>query len=447
MSRVLVVSSDVVGSQMAGPAIRAIELGRVLSTKHEVTLAVPNVFDGDLGLPTVRYTHDSLARQAEGYDAIVVGGLTLAFAGGLAALPLPIIVDVLPFTLENLELYARQPLPDRLRDSEGLLGALLALLRRGDFFLCLSAKQRDFWLGILHAVGRINPYTYEADPTLEQLAAVVPFGLPAEPPRRLEPALKGRWPGIGADDFVVYWGGGLYDWLDPLTAVRAVAAASREDARIKLFFPGTRHPNPSVHRMAMVDQTMRLSDSLGLTGNAVFFNDWVPYERRADYLLDADLGISLHFNHLETAFSFRTRMLDYFWSGLPIVATSGDTLAEIVRQRDLGVVVPPCDAEAVAAAILGLARVPDLRTRYAGRFAAVAQEMTWQRCAAPLLAFCDSPRPAPDRAAGYRFPLAGEQPRSLGGSLVGKSMTSLRRGGLGGLLADARGYIRWRFGR
>jgi hypothetical protein len=221
----------------------------------------------------------------------------------------------------------------------------------------------------------------------------------------------------------------------------------RQDSRIKLFFPGTKHPNPSVHRMAMVEQTILLSDSMGLTGKAVFFNDWVPYERRADYLLDADVGISLHFNHLETAFSFRTRMLDYFWCGLPIVASSGDTLAETVRQRELGVVVPPCDEQAVAEAILALAGEPDPRARYAGRFAAVSQEMTWPRCAAPLLAFCDSPRQAPDRFAGYQLPATGEPRLSPRGNLVGKALASLRRGGLAGLFADARGYVRWRFGR
>ena len=34
-------------------------------------------------------------------------------------------------------------------------------LARGDFFLCASDKQRDFWLGQLAAVGRINPVTYD----------------------------------------------------------------------------------------------------------------------------------------------------------------------------------------------------------------------------------------------------------------------------------------------
>ena len=46
----------------------------------------------------------------------------------------------------------------------------------------------------------------------------------------------------------------------------------------------------------------------------VHFNyDWVPYAERARFLLDADLGVSAHFDTVETRFAFRTRLLDYFW--------------------------------------------------------------------------------------------------------------------------------------
>ncbi|HYZ08436.1 MAG TPA: hypothetical protein VE709_07600, partial [Pseudonocardiaceae bacterium] len=37
-------------------------------------------------------------------------------------------------------------------------------LRRGDFFLCASERQRHFWLGHLAAIGRLSPTLYDADP-------------------------------------------------------------------------------------------------------------------------------------------------------------------------------------------------------------------------------------------------------------------------------------------
>ena len=58
-------------------------------------------------------------------------------------------------------------------------------------------------------------------------------------------------------------------------------------------------------------------------------------------------------DHLETRFSFRTRMLDYLWATLPIVCTRGDHFAELVEREGLGLTVPYGDPEALAAAIRG----------------------------------------------------------------------------------------------
>ncbi|NPV06355.1 MAG: glycosyltransferase [Anaerolineae bacterium] len=448
MSRVLVVSHDVVGERMAGPAIRAVELSRVLAGCHDVTLAVPNDCSLDTGLRSVRYRPSELESLAVGQDVVLVGGLTLALCPALADTGVPLVVDIYdPFTLENLQLFSGREMPTRLQDSEGLLNALLLQLRRGDFYLCASEKQRDFWLGMLHAAGRLNPYTYDHDRSLRKLVDVVPFGVPEEAPVAREPALKGRHPGIGSDDLVVLWGGGIYDWFDPLTAIRAVSLASEREPRLKLFFMGVRHPNPAVHRMGMVDEAVRLAHSLGLTDKSVFFNDWVPYARRADYLLDADIGISLHLDHLETAYSFRTRILDYLWAGLPIVATSGDSLATAIEQRGMGIVVPPEDPQSVAEALL---QMVDARARQemGGRAREMALKLTWRRCAEPLLAFCDRPAVAADRRVGYSPGRTGpDDRRDAGFGPVRKVWASLRQGGPAQLVRDIRAYISWRLGR
>jgi glycosyltransferase involved in cell wall biosynthesis len=450
VSRVLLVSHDRVGRLMAGPAIRAVELARALAQEHTVTLAAPNEPDAELGVPAVCCHGRELVSLAAEHEAIVVGGLTLALVPELASLRKPLVVDIYdPFTLENLQLFARQPQAARIEDSEGLLNALLFMLRHGDFFLCASDKQRDFWLGMLHAVGRLNPYTYDDDPAMQRLIAVVPFGIPAERPQMTARGLRGRFPGIAEGDFVVLWGGGLYDWFDPLTAIRAVAIAARSVPEIRLFFMGTKHPNPAVHEMSMVARARGLARELGLEGKHVFFHDWVPYQERANYLLDADVGLSLHQHHIETAFSFRTRVLDYIWAGLPIVTTVGDSLSELISREQLGLAVPPGDAEAVAQALVSL-RGPEVRTEIREKAAAVAQALSWGRCAAPLVHFCREPRLASDRAAGYAFaPPADWAPQRLSTAkgLVAKSWASLQRGGLRQLIRDALSYWRWCRGR
>ena len=65
--------------------------------------------------------------------------------------------------------------------------------------------------------------TYAADPTLRQLIDVVPFGLPSHRPRHDHQVLKGVHPNVADDDLVVLWGGGVWDWFDPLSVVEAFA--------------------------------------------------------------------------------------------------------------------------------------------------------------------------------------------------------------------------------
>jgi glycosyltransferase involved in cell wall biosynthesis len=196
---------------------------------------------------------------------------------------------------------------------------------------------------------------------------------------------------------VILWAGGVYNWFDPLTLVRAVDQLRQRRPDVRLFFLGMRNPNPHVPEMRMAAATRELSDALGLTGKHVFFNDeWVDIDDRQNYLLDADVGVSTHFQHVETTFAFRTRMLDYLWAGLPIVATGGDTFGDLIAAEGLGVTVPEQNVDALA---VGLER-----TLYDAAFAADCREAvdrvrdaySWETALRPLLEFCRSPRRAPD---------------------------------------------------
>ena len=175
---------------------------------------------------------------------------------------------------------------------------------------------------------------------------------------------------------------------------------------------------------------MQLADELGLTGTHVFFNtDWVNYDDRVNYLLDADLGVSTHFEHIETAFSFRTRILDYLWAGLPIVATGGDTFADLITEHRLGAVVPPEDVDALAAAIESVLVDPE-RAAIGARSRAYGETFRWSRTLQPLLDFCAAPHPAADRAL-RRSPMRRQASRWAGRlrhTAVGRRTESLRKG-------------------
>jgi hypothetical protein len=310
-----------------------------------------------------------------------------------------VLVDIYdPFHLEGLELRREEAPVERFATAKSDNRVLNEQLERGDFFVCASDKQRDFWLGQLTAVGRVNPATYDQDASLRELLDIAPFGLPAQPPQKAEQVVKGVIDGIGEDDFLLLWGGGIYNWFDPLTLIRAVGEVVGDQPDVKLFFLGSAHPNPDVPKMRMAAAAYRVAEELGLFGKHVFFNPgWVEYERRADYLLEADVGVSTHFEHIETAFSYRTRILDYLWAGLPILATEGDSLSRLVHRHDLGLTVPAEDVAALASAIRRLRNDADLYRTCKEHVAALAPEMTWEHALRPILEFCRLPRRAADR--------------------------------------------------
>jgi hypothetical protein len=287
----------------------------------------------------------------------------------------------------------------RRRTLDNAVAEANQLCLRGDFLVCASEKQRDFWLGHLAALGRLNTRTYDDDSTLRSLIDVAPFGIPAEPPRRTRPVLKGVVDGIGPDDQVVLWGGGIYNWFDPLTLLRAVDLLRTRRPGVRLFFLGMQHPHPDVPEMRMSLAARTLAAELGLTGTHVFFNeDWVRYDERADYLLEADVGVSTHLDHVETAFSFRTRMLDYLWAGLPMVCTRGDVFAALVDEHGLGLTVAPGDVEGLADALDRLLGDAAFAAACRSRVAELAPSFSWAQVLTPLVAFCAAPRRAPDLA-------------------------------------------------
>ncbi len=385
--RVAVLCADTIGGKMAGPAIRAVETARVLARDLDVTIGVRALVEGaDLPCPTVVLSDDAVDRLLGSSDALVVqGDLTRAYPQLLDA-DVPLAVDLYdPMNLEALEH------PDAPRLVPHVVGLLLEQLERGDFFVCASERQRDYWLGMLAAAGRVTAERYAEDPDLRLLLDIAPFGTPAEPPVRTGPGVRGRVAGIHDDDPLFIWNGGLWDWFDPESFVRAVDLARRQVPTLRAYFMGISHPHAGPEQTDTVRRVLRLSDELGLTDRHVFFNSWTAYDERQNTYLDATAIVSLHPAHLESRFSFRTRFLDGLWAGVPSVSTEGDVFADLIRQEGLGLVVPPSDDAAAAAAMVRLATEPALLEASRARLHAIAPRYHWENAVAPLAAWLAAP--------------------------------------------------------
>jgi glycosyltransferase involved in cell wall biosynthesis len=402
--RLLIITNETIGPRMSGPGIRSWEMACALSEKCDVTLAV-------LGKPARQ--HPSLrvvgceidephcsSLESCIADADVVLGMGSLFARmpRTRNLNKPAIVDLYdPFELEKLAQSPVIPEEHWLKiDTESIIhlqfqGAV------GDFFICASERQRDFWLGTLLAAGRVNAITYTQDPTLRKLIDVVPFGIPSEPPRKRQDVLKGVHPGIRPNDKVLFWNGGLWQWFDPLTLINALVEVLRVRDDVKLFFAAGRHFNlNTVPEMPIYEQTLARCREMDLLDRHVFFGDWIPYDERGDYLLEADLGVSVHKQTLESRFASRTRLLDCVWTGLPVISTAGDPLSEMIVQYELGQTIPPERPDLLAEAILSMLADDGLRDRVTGNAQAIRDELTWTQVVEPIARFLERASFAPD---------------------------------------------------
>lgn len=447
---------------MAGTGIRCWELAKVLAGRHTVTIAATQVapeFTREtsdvhgiqvLGAPVSAVR---LAGMVANHDIVYLQGQSHTWVP-LSLLRQPgkhVVVDLTcPFPLEDLAVAAT-PLG---AGEAGVFQATLAGLRRqlllGDFFLAAHERQRDFWLGMLLALGRIQPAVARHDSALEQLITVVPYGVPSQPPRRIGPGLRDTVPSIGPHDQVLYLGGGLHPWLDLGTPLRAMAMLAVRHPEVKLVFLAPAVSSRPAGKVA-TERALGLAHSLGVLDRSVFAHrEWVPYAQRADYLLDAAAGLSCHPPTLETRFSFRIRVLDYLWAGLPVITTEGDYFAELVTTKRLGLVVPPGEPQALARAIVDVLAKTSGDKALASRMRSVATNFQWLRVAQPLLDYCDSPQQAADKFTPAWQRSVGSLPASLPPirpwRMLQQAIHSLRETGTSATYRRTRRWLSQRLG-
>jgi glycosyltransferase involved in cell wall biosynthesis len=389
----LFLSSAPVGEQMIGPAIRAYEMARALSERADVTLAAVESPEQspDLDVPYVRFRPAdprSLKPLIAQADVVIAQPQWPVVARWLQRSGARLIFDLYdPETLESIEFFSERSALIRSAMTTLSIDRLLDALYSGHHFVCATRRQRDLWIGTMLGERLIQPSIYDRDPTLRSIIDLVPFGLTDDPP--VHPGSGGprdRFPQIVREDEIVLWNGGIWSWLDPDTAVEAIGLLAKRRPRARLVFMGVGSQAPARRASAAARD---LAARLGLLDRHVFFNeDWVPYRERAAWLLEAACAVSTHVEHLESSYAFRTRLLDCFWAGLPVVCTRADELADRVERDGLGATVPERDPAALADAI---ERVLDHgRDAYSEPLRRAAADFTWKRVTEPIARWVDA---------------------------------------------------------
>jgi len=400
IKKVLIISHDKVGKLMAGPGIRYHYMAKTLAKNFDVTVG----FFGPENVPEIDFVKNYAAKHIdvhnfqkdfEPYDTVIAMWLSDAQIDYCNTRGKIVIFDIYaPAPVENLaiKVFSGRPITDsdefqimsQVHDYQKFLAA-------GDAFLYSNQRQLDYWIGFAFGANLVSPRTYEKRDVLKQFISA-PFGIDTSVPLiKTKNHYRGIVEGIDEDDVVMVWSGGIYNWYDGITLVEAMKLVWEKNPKIKMLFPGTQHPTPSMSKWQETLDTIARAKELNLTGKNVFFFDtWIPYNDRLDFLLEANIGIYTHKPSIETEFSHRTRVVDsHIFAELPTIATEGDFFADLVERKELGVTVPAYDAVALAEAIVETSR-PENLSRFHANMAKIKPSFDWSQTLAPLVEYLES---------------------------------------------------------
>ena len=355
--RVLVLTDDLVGPAMAGSALRAWELARVLlSGGHDVVLSA-----------ATGSTHP------EGHGPPVVDKPPWRWADVVLASPwcLPpraflgehlLVVDGVTPLLAELGACPTTPEIARRRRTAG--ARLPLVISRADAVLVASDEQAAWWSDCLGSRADV--------PLIE-----VPFGIPDTDPAADTASVDG----VPAGWSVVLWWGGVWPWLDLETLLAARARLG--SAKVSVVVPTAARPGSGA---AMSTRDLESAAARhGLQRPAfVPLDHWVPYADRHRILNRSAVLAVLHHPGRETELSFRTRVLDGVWAAVPLLLSEGGAATRIANAEGWGAVVPPGDAK-LAAAALDLLLGDRSQDRCRAQLATARDAWRWSVVAQPLV--------------------------------------------------------------
>jgi glycosyltransferase involved in cell wall biosynthesis len=308
---------------MAGPGIRAYNLARQLAAVAPVALIAridDGMRDGDVRL----IQRDSPeANDAMREARVLIGQPARGFRKRRR--DQKIVFDMFdPTVLELRELYGSSPSIRQRIHLAAEWSRLCEALMTADLLMCAAATQRRFY----------NSLQANDAPWIE-----VPFGIDM---REVSSCAKPQ-------ANVIVWGGGIWAWLDPKTAVDAVVAVNKRGLHCRLLFLGRSHPNRDVVDRRRGDRF----DSLLAAGGPYVSaqSDWVPFAERLSWLRAGKIAMMLHRATAEAEYAIRTRLFDAIVAGIPVIATEKGFAADLVEREGLGIVVPAEDVDSVALAI------------------------------------------------------------------------------------------------
>jgi hypothetical protein len=190
----------------------------------------------------------------------------------------------------------------------------------GDLFVTTTERERHYLLGLLAASGRLSMGDFRPDDPLIHVARMTP---PQEPPSPRAERSSGPLTLLLAGAFLPWYDHGML-----ANALERLDPHSRESLRILVLGGNPRMPESELAvRRALAGEAGR---------NVLEFLGIVPFAKRAGAYLRADVGLSVAPATIEDDLSSRTRIVDYLWAGLPVIASGRDEYSAMILEAGAG---------------------------------------------------------------------------------------------------------------
>jgi glycosyltransferase involved in cell wall biosynthesis len=174
--------------------------------------------------------------------------------------------------------------------------------------------------------------------------------------------------GIGPEESVV-------GFLGVLTEYQGVSVLLNAARRVLQRLPSVRF---LVMGYPDEDRYRRKAEEMGI-GAQVIFTGRVPYDEARAYLAACDLAVSPKLSTTEA----NGKLLNYIAVGLPVIASDTPVNREILDGA--GILTPPGDDEALAAAIERVLLSPEQRERLRALAVARAEQLSWRQLGKQLV--------------------------------------------------------------
>lgn len=306
----------------------------------------PQFTDSYQGIAITTWNISTLAELVSGFDSVVVsycmGPMSVATAEAVRPDQQLILDCYVPIYVE-MSARDSDDLDREYHAFHGEVGRWSQVLARGDVFLCASEAQRKFYKGVLSAVGRLNPATYG-----KEFIRIVPYGIYRQEPKASERPIS-KLLGNHKNVKKILWFGGIYPWFDLRNLVSAIKQLN-QDLPAKLVIVGAKNPfNSHPDFVRPYEELMEFIEADPELQDLIILQDWVEFEKRADWYLDSDLVVVANKLGEENELAWRTRLVDFMWADLPIITNGGDPLGEELLAHDAAAQLHGLSAKEVAA--------------------------------------------------------------------------------------------------